>query len=245
MNLKILVQSSVDRLLNSVDANVHAYRSGATAALLKPEDLRTSKIIAGDCPDLMDTEEACKSDAEASEIIYRWLSHLSPVEASDNRLWTWLAHGPFEGYTFQRWRSGLGRVTDDPKAAITSRWFFKGRSAETFVRNSISRLWWFGYLSHDPGRANQFELTALLVEPQQMQQDLLERSFGRSKSVVRVVLETAHRYRNRIDAVGNKGDLVKAWATALNAKGGAFVLDALPDDRLRAICEGCLLDQLP
>lgn len=245
MNLQILVQSAVDRLLGAVGENTEAYLNGTTAILLKPEDLRNSRITAGDFPELLEADGSFKSDAEASQIVYKWLSHLSPVEASDNRLWTWLTHGPFERYCSQRWKSGLQRAAQDPSDTIVTRWFFKGRGAETFVRNAISRLWWFGYLSHDPARANEFELTALLVEPQQMQQDFLERSFGRSKKIVRVVLETALRFQNRISAAGDKGKVIKAWASALNARGGVFVLDALPEDRLRVMCESCLLDQLP
>jgi hypothetical protein len=244
MNLQILLQSAVDRLLNSVEENSSLYAAGKADELLKSGDLRPSRIIVGDCPDLLNVDGTCKSDAVAAELVYRWLSRLTPVEASDNRLWTWLAHGPLSQYTFQRWKLGLERAKGDPSEAIVSRWFFKGRSVETFVRNAISRLWWFGHLSHDADRASPFELTAVLVEPQQMQQDFLERSFGRSRRIVRVVLETALKFRDQIAAAGNKGDVIKAWALALNARGGAFVLDALPDERLRAMCERCLLDQI-
>lgn len=242
-NLRFLSTEATARLVAAVEPNLAAYRGGQTASLVKEGELLTSKITAGDPPPLLEADAKCKSDADAAEAVHRWLVHLTPVQAADARLWTWLAHGPFAEYVHTRWGSAL-KESEQPVDRVLERWFFRGRGVATFVRSAVARLWWFGHLTHDRGRANPYELTPVLVTNQDMQQAFLERSFGRSRVFIRTVLDTALKHDAKIATAGNRGDIYKAWAKALNAFGGAFVLEAVPPERLVFIVESKLRDLL-
>jgi len=243
-NLKFLSGETVSRLEREIPANLPHYRSGQTASLIKDSELLTSKITAGDPPVLLNSDGSYKPDADASVLVHRWLSNLTPVQASDKRLWTWLAHGPFADYAHLRWGSALVD-SEHPSDRVQERWFFRGRGVATFVRSAIARLWWFGELTRvaDSGD-DPYKLTPVLLRWQDMQQSFLERSFGRSRPLLLCVLQTALKNADRIEAAGNKSTLFQAWAKALNTYGGSFILEAVPPDRLQYIVERHLLEQL-
>jgi hypothetical protein len=243
-NLKFLSGEGASRLEREIPTNLPNYRSGKTASLIKESELLTSKIVAGDPPALLNSDGSCKTDADAAVLVHRWLSNLTPVQASDKRLWTWLAHGPFADYVFIRWKSGLAD-SEHPADRVLERWFFRGRGVATFVRSAIARLWWFAELtrSNDSGE-DPYKLTPALLRWQDMQQAFLERSFGRSRTLLHCVLQTAMKNADGIDSFGNRSELFKAWAKALNTYGGSFILEAVPPDRLRYIVERHLLEQL-
>jgi hypothetical protein len=113
----------------------------------------------------------------------------------------------------------------------------------TFVRNALSRLWWFGYLTYDRGLGDHFEFTEILLGLQEIQVAMLERRFGRSRNVLRAILEILKR-SNRLDDVPRRGGVIQGWAKDINTYGGAFILDALPQDRLLFVFERLLRDRI-
>ena len=91
------------------------------------------------------------------------------------------------------------------------------------MQNAISRLWWFGYLTHDPLRGNAFELTEALLSLQDVQVAFLERSLGRCKPLLKVVLETVLKYDSTLKEADGRGDIIQEWAKEIHLYGGAYV----------------------
>ena len=231
MNLEFLSREATDKLAREVGSNLDAYRTGQTEALIRASDCRVSRVETVPPPDLLDPNGEHKSDAEASQLIYQWLSSLTPVQASDERLWILLTHRVFSRYVHKRWGSSLEGSTR-PEDRVLDRWFFRGAGVATFVRNGLSRLWWFGYLTHDKSRANPFELTDVLLSLQDIQVAFLERSLGRCRPLLKVVLETVKKHEAELRNTPKSGDVIQEWAKEIRLYGGAFLLDAVPPERL-------------
>ena len=193
MNLEFLSREVTDKLAQEVAENLDAYRIGKTEGLVRARDHRVSRIEGVAPPELLNSEGECKPDAQATQLVFQWLSNLTPVQAADERLWVFLTHRVFHRYVHQRWGSSLEGSTQ-PENRVLDRWFFRGTGVATFVRNGISRLWWFGYLTYDSKRPNPFEFTDALLSLQDIQVAFLERSLGRCRPLLRAVLETVKKH---------------------------------------------------
>lgn len=241
--LEFLTKEASEDLNQKIAQNASLYYEGLTSSLLPSNHICRSKISVGTTPKLLEEDGSPKSDLECSKIIFKWLSSLTPVQASDGRLWTYLCHGPFSDYVHARWRLGLIGAKN-PHDVIRNRWFFRGQGVATFVRNGISRLWWFGHLTHDAKRNDPFELTSALLYRQDVQVALLERAFGRCKPVLTAALESVSKNRARLDSTSKVGPLFQAWAKDINLYGGTYILDALPLDRLSDAVENRLVQRI-
>jgi hypothetical protein len=102
MNLEFLSREATDKLAHDVSKNLDAYRSGETEGLIRTSDCRVSRIEVVQPPDL-DSFAEDKLDAEAGRSVFQWLSNLTPVQASDERLWVLLTHRYFARYVQKRW----------------------------------------------------------------------------------------------------------------------------------------------
>lgn len=231
MSLEFLSREATDELAREVANNLDVYRTGQTETLIPAMDCRISRVEALLPPNLLDAQGEHISDAAASQLIFQWLSNLTPVQAADERLWILLTHRVFAQYLHKRWGSSLEGSTR-PEDRVVDRWFFRGSGVATFVRNGISRLWWFGHLTYEGKRANPFELTDVLLSLQDIQVAFLERSLGRCKPLLRAVLETVKKHESTLRKTPKSGDVIQEWAKEIRLYGGAFLLDAVPPDRL-------------
>ncbi len=160
------------------------------------------------------------SDLENSIRIYNALKDkLTDVQASDPRFWAYLCHETCWEYMKWRW------PTED--ADIGRRYLVQGGSSRALSRNGIARLWWFGHLTYDKDRGNPYELTGVFLKNQDIQHNLIERNFGRS----RIVLRTALEFLKTHPDMNSKSDYVKL-GKILNRLGGVRLLDCLRADEL-------------
>ena len=242
MNLPFLSRESTDRLIRNVPGNLERYRSGRTSDLIQDADCRESRIIVTDPPQLTAKHGDPSEDFNASRKIFQWLADLTPVQASDERLWVYLTHRLYAEYVHARWGPAL-KGSSQPEERVLDRWFFRGEGVATFVRNALSRLWWFGYLTYDSELPDHFEFTEILLDLQEIQVAMLERRFGRCRTVLRAILEILKR-NNRLSGVTRRGKVIQGWAKDINTYGGAFILDALPSDRLSIVFQRLLRERI-
>lgn len=116
-------------------------------------------------------------DAENAVSLYSAYRDLTPLQASDTRLWTYLAHVDLYPYMCARWDAvKTGRAKDASKYII-AHWFVGTPSQSNLLRHGLAGLWWAAFLSHDPEREDQFELTKILFT----QLDFATRTLGTYK----------------------------------------------------------------
>jgi len=129
-------------------------------------------------------------DFENSKIIYEAYKTITPLQASDVRLWTYLAHTDYYPYMCKRWPGVQNKTATDCSKYILSHWFISSPAQSNFLRHGIAGLWWAAYLTYDETRTDPFELTKILYR----QLDFATRTLGlyflaRHKEAVYGILE--------------------------------------------------------
>lgn len=131
-----------------------------------------------------------KNDCKTAIAIYEAYENLEPIQASDERLWTYLAHVDLYPYMIERWPEVYNRESTNPSKYILDHWFLNSSAQSNLLRHALSGLWWSVYLSIDDERENKYELTEILFR----QLDFPTRTLGtyklgRHKEAVLGILE--------------------------------------------------------
>ena len=244
MKLKFFARKSLDQLKGGHSQNFSSYRDNSLPDLMQsnPELVtHESRIEVGDLPRLtVDENDRGAHDGLNAQILYTWLSKLTPVQASDPRLWAWLSHVPFADYIAKRWpwRPGSGENTPkSQKDHVLSRYFLQSNSLASFSRHGLARLWWGAHQTVDKGRNNDLELSEVLFSHQTLQQALMERTLARPKLVARLVLDTWKRHTDQNGKPKKAEDAIKLWLKTIHLGGSITLLDACNQDRLRNLFE--------
>jgi len=188
-------------------------------------------------PELIKADGTALDDIDATMVLYQWLASLTPVQAREERLWTWLTHTVGYEYVRVRWDSVTDKSKKDPVAIVTDRFFLHGRGVGAISRNALSRLWWFGYLTQDKSCEDPFRYTKALLSYQNIPVGLLERSLGKNPQIVKRV---AMYVAENLDKWEDKDSSIKRLITNLNCAGGAVVLDALNAERMNTLLDQCV-----
>ena len=232
--LKFISNRGLSELRDNLERNREHYLAGRAGRILASLEgaVLESRIEAAPPPPLMIPADNNLRDAENVRRVFQWLHRLSPVQASDSRLWTYLTHGPYADYTAARCP-----IRPDTNVAdrIRERYFLEGEGLASIVRNSIARLWWFGYLTREEGQADPFALTDVMLSLQDIQVAFLERAIGRSPQILRGALRLWKKLTAERAHIPNQGRVVQRWASLVRLHGGVVLLDALPDSQLQNI----------
>jgi len=174
------------------------------------------------------------NDAENVRIVYSQLKTLTCAQASDERLWSYMTHIHNWEYMQNRW--GVSSTSaKDKNAFVIQRYFLKTNNSRWLIRNGLSRLWWFGYLTYSD--EHQWVLTDTLLELQDVQQALLERSYGKNNKVLHAALRVISETRNELEGSLQKefGGIKKGYQQLgiyVGLLGGSSLLDAMPIERI-------------
>ena len=176
-------------------------------------------------------------DFENAVRMHRALPHLTREQASDPRLWVRLTH--VEGWEYMRRRWDVRpkiREDKNPVGYVTEHYFVASSSpSRALTRNGMSRLWWYAHLTHDPKRAEPYELTRVLLSALDIAQQLLERNLGRAPHVRTGFLEHIRDHDAALGTGGDRRDRIRALSERLNLTGGVTLLDALSVGQVRAV----------
>lgn len=232
---------AVDELRDGVGSRVEWYLDGGPdpIALISPNPTRQTRIAMGGLVSVLKTRGRLpgKHDGENALVVYRALDQLTPYQASDQRLWTYLAHNECAGYIARRWLRGgdEARMVD----RIRNHFFVNGNRG--LIRdNGISRLWWLGFIAHKVVPEDPSRFLEVVLYRQDPRSALIERpSVSRNYRVLRCVYCAMEKdFRTRERRLFER-DVFRDWMKRLNRQGGMQLLDALSDTQL----EGMVLEQ--
>ena len=102
------------------------------------------------------------NDLESAIAIYEGFRHLTPLQASDERLWTYLTHVDLFPYMIKRWSAHIERKAKNPVKYVLEHWFLLSDSQQSIMRHPLAGLWWGVHLSLDEKREDKYELTKIL-----------------------------------------------------------------------------------
>lgn len=150
------------------------YPAGSSKIVIK----KNFKLILPDGSD--------RKDLENTKILYDAYRSLTPTQASDPRLWTYLCHVTHWNYMKHRWPLNEAKK---PLNRIRDRYFLRKLNLEGLTRNGISRLWWYGYLTFDENRKDPWELTNILLSRADLTVGITERGLGCNDNIRIAILE--------------------------------------------------------
>jgi len=169
-----------------------------------------------------------KSDFENSIVLYETLNGLTEVQASDERLWTYLTHVHFWNYMQKRWSIEDSKT---PISRIRERYFLRNLSLESLTRNGLSRLWWYAHITYDVNRKNKYELLETLLQRQDLVVGITERAIGTNKKIRTGLLE----YLRDNPSIASNENLTRELIKALNLYGGVKMLPMLEIAEIKAV----------
>ena len=159
-----------------------------------------------------------ETDAANAIALYDALrGKLNRIQATDFRLWSFLAHTSCWDYIKTRW-SLKEEAKDKWIGRINDRYFIAARSP--YMRNGISRLYWSAELTYDPDNSNPYEYLEYALKWQDLAVNALDRQIGRAKNSLLGNLQALK------EADLNEDDR-RLFFTKINQYGGIKLLDSL------------------
>lgn len=173
-------------------------------------------------------------DFENTRIIYDALKALTPLQASDARLWTYLTHATFWKHMRKRWPVEE-KPAEQRVGYIKEHYFVETGASRALIRNGVANLWWYGFLTYDGQRDDPYALTRVLLSKLDIARNLLERTLGRNRNALHACLEVLLEHQDIVKG-GDKGrDLVRDLVREMNFYGGVCILDHLDKSQIKEI----------
>lgn len=187
---------------------------------------------------------AQKDDASNAIMLYEALGEMSPANAADSRLWTYLTFVGIRDYMEQRWDPNTSSNLNN---YVRDHWLMNSQSARIRVRNGAARLWWVTHLTVDHYFEHElsqetndpYAYTKWVFGNENRRQSLFERNIGRSPIVRWAAMETLGR-----DSSTDASNVTKRFFRRLNLQAGFQRLERLPEAELKTLMERTLQESL-
>ncbi len=238
MQLKVLKDSALVRLKNDVVENEdkYCYDSSWIDSYLKDKGFDEYLVNTNILIDDFELKIGDQSlDAENAVILHKAMSNLLPIQAREEKLWTYLTHTRYWNYMKTRWPIKICEEKGKNKSRILSRYFFQGKNENKikagtvpYVRNGLARLWWAGYVVYNEELENPYEYINELFLSQDMFVGLCERDIAKNKNIVFAVLKAVRKYN--LKSISNNTELVRNILKDINMSAGLVMYDALDDE---------------
>ena len=169
---KIFKESYINKLKRNLKENksTHLYKENEFE-YDKEQELVLPLVIK---PEGLSEKMSAENDLESAIALFEAFSDFTPIQASDERFWTYLSHVDLFSYMIKRWDKHIkGKIENEVKY-ILDHWFLQSTSQQNLMRHSLAGLWWAVYLSVDNEKENKYELTEVLFR----QLDFVTRTLG-------------------------------------------------------------------
>jgi len=252
MKVYYMKEKALDSLQKDIEANVEKYQSASRWVdqyFIEKEAPKYFFDTGIEVPDYELIIGGAETDFQNAKILFEAFNgKLNPIQASDLRLWSYLAHVQHWDYMRNRWKIDVPDEDEDPddgkkspreKAIerVKSRYFFCNGLSKDYVRHGIARLYWSVYLTYDDSNENPYEYTELLFNKQDVLVNIGERSYGRNKTIALAAMKELKKYPqlSREDT--------RLFFAKLNQAGAITVLDFLNEEQAAELCKK-LMDEV-
>lgn len=171
------------------------FLASADAIIAKADNLLPLPVSLG-VPDTLNVEGKRAKDVDNAPRVHEYLGEIDRANASDARLWSYLAFGTYRDYMERRWslfevENWKGRVKDRwllPNGFVT-----RGR----LVRHGVARLWWVSHLTFMPAaeegiaKDDPYAYTKEVFKSEDRLNAIFDREVGAFPSVMKAVLDHA------------------------------------------------------
>ena len=154
---------------------------------------------------------------------------LTPLQASNKYMWTYLCHAVPKNveYIRNRWMGDMRENT------IKTR-FFVTNSGSLLNDNALSRLWWYGHLTYDKTQSDPYALTKILLMNQTICTDVMDTMNRMNPNRIKGVLLAIKDFK---DEIGDEGitDYFRECKKYLNHYAAVSVMDLLGPEEIRKL----------
>lgn len=255
MKVYYMKEKALDSLQKDVEANLEKYQSGTRwidQYFIEEETPKYYFDTGIEVPDYELVIGGPETDFQNAKILFEaFKGKLNPVQASDLRLWAYLAHVQHWDYMCNRWKINVPDEDEEPddgektlreKAIerVKNRYFF-GSLSKDRVRHGIARLYWSVYLTYDEDNDNPYEYTELLFSDQDILVNIGERSYGRNRTIALAAMKELKQHPNL------SRDDKRLFFAKLNQAGAITVLDFLDEKQAGDLCSRLMFEvkQIP
>ncbi len=205
-----------------------------------------------------------ESDLINTRNVFDAFGEMTPQQASNPYLWSYLSMVDFWEYSKWRW----GRNMDDSTAdyeIIKGEVAKQGESKRSvnikqrylctpsrigLLRNSLSRLWWYGYLSYNPdNQSRKYHLTKLLLSQSDLCQSIVERNFSMNRNITFGILSAIQEINDdptidNVDRSKKTGEYEwRDLCKYINRFGAVTLLDLLSSNEIKEMSYNYILSR--
>lgn len=254
MKIFYIKQKALDSLQQDISDNIEKYQSASPwieQYFINKETPKYYFDTGIEVADYILIPGGPETDFQNAKTVFEAFKEtLNPVQASDLRLWSYLAHVQHWDYMTTRWNINIPdeeaeREVDIAKKStrekavdrVKSRYFFGESRSKAFVRQGIARLFWSAYLTYDEASENPYEYTEYFFSKQDIFTSITERSYARNKVLILAALKELKKHPSL-----TRND-IRLFLAKLNQAGAITVLDFLNSEQAARLCEE-LMDEV-
>lgn len=178
----------------------------------------------------MNAERPENTDVRNVKVVYKVLKDITFSQATDERLWSGLAHGHLWKYMQYRLKTANNCLDTE---SIESNFFFKQGQNKYLIANAVSRLWWVGKNIYDPDNKIDPFYSIKYLETDFMSKTLIlfSSNFSNNPKITQALLNSV------ISIEENSTKLLREDFVSLikyvNMLGGTYILDYLTKEELQ------------
>ena len=239
MLLGYFTEDAYDRLLHDISLNAKKYSSsdewlseyfGNTNGYFKISAVEVNSFSPHDTPGKKDDEQKSREDLTNTRLIYDAFHNLTPLQASNKYLWTYLCHAipSYRDYIMDRW------MREERENTIRSR-FFVTTPGSLLNDNALSRLWWYGHLTYDRQNSNHYSLTEILFTNQTICTDVMDTFNRMNYNRMRGVLLAIRDFKELLGDSEGITEYFRECKKYLNHYAAVTTLEFLDSDEIREL----------
>lgn len=237
MLLNYFTEDAYDKLLNDIPKNVENYSSneewlpayfGDSNSYYKTSSVEVSRFSPSYTSGKKNDAQKSQEDLTNTMLIYDAFHNLTPLQASNKYLWTYLCHAvpEYRAYIQDRW------MQEKRSNTIQSR-FFVTTPGSLLNDNALSRLWWYGYLTYDRHSSNHYALTEILFTNQTICTDVIDTFNRMNYDRMRGVLMAIKDFKEVLSSNEGITDYFRECKKYLNHYAAVTSLEFLDSEEIR------------
>lgn len=231
MNLEYLKQPALDSLKANILTNIENYGELKNDWILNQFDSNPFSSYKRDVPEFelcIDDLGSAATEIKNVKIFYSNLREISPTEATEERLWSGLAHGCF-------WEFMQLRFPKTDNANNINTHYFLGTSSikRALITNTLARYWWVGHLVYDENSTDPYWALGIFKNDFVTRaRTLFSSNYSSNKRTILTIAEQILKYESKNEPLNR--DEYFSVIRYVNLLGGTFLLDAMPTEKLSA-----------
>ncbi len=239
MLLGYFTEDAYESLLRDIPQNTENYASdedwlaeyfGNPDSFYKMSTVDVGAFIPSYTPGKKDDQQKSQEDLVNTRIMYDAFKNLTPLQASNKYMWTYLCHTnpDCRAYIRDRW------MREERENTIKNRYFVT-TPGSLLNDNALSRLWWYGYLTYDRKNSYHYALTEILFTNQTICTDVMDTFNRMNYDRMRGVLLAIKDFKEAVDENEGITDYFRECKKYLNHYAAVTTLEYLESDEIREL----------